>query len=65
MENFCRDCPYKCTECTSSFMMAPQLSDHLWKIHNIIRHASLLKPNSSRDLKLQEDVDNDDDDDDD
>jgi hypothetical protein len=46
-------------------MMAPQLSDHLWKIHNIIRHASLLKPNSSRDLKLQEDVDNDDDDDDD
>ena len=43
-----RDLPYHCSECNNCFMVATQLQIHLRTAHNIIKHASLLKPATSR-----------------
>ncbi|CAM9627004.1 unnamed protein product [Choristocarpus tenellus] len=39
--------PFQCTECPSSFPMATQLSHHLERSHDIIRHPSLITPKTS------------------
>lgn len=36
--------PYQCEKCEESYLMAPQLSDHLQKIHGIHRHPSQILP---------------------
>jgi len=36
--------PYQCHVCESSYVMAPQLSDHLKQKHDIYRHPSQIVP---------------------